>query len=111
MEPNTETLMVKQNEVMIGLLARLTIGSEHIRTTVTQKKRNPQGYIATYNALDGSTGVVEAAKMAGVDKSTMSSILKKWQSAGIIYDVSNSSKPAYKRVLEISVQGQPGDES
>lgn len=101
MAQNDGYLLSCQNEVIISLLANLSIGVERVRELVTEKKRNPEAYVKTYNALDGSIGVVEAAKIAGVDKSTMSSILKRWEANGIVYDSGAASKPEYRRILTI----------
>ncbi len=89
----------KQSEVMIYLLARLSIGIEQIKTVVTHKKRNPAAYVKAYNALTGSVGVVEAANIAKVVKGNMSTVLKRWEAEGIIYNVGTEHKPAYKHLL------------
>jgi len=94
-------IMVKQNEVVIALLARSTFGVKFIQDVVTKGKKDPQGYIRAYNGLDGSIGVTEAAKLAGVSQPTMTEILKSWESQGIIYNTGNSNRPAYRRLLPL----------
>lgn len=101
MEDNIASNMtlIKQSEVMLALLARLSIGIDQIRTVVTDKKRDPTAYVKAYNALTGSIGVTEVAKIARADKSNMSKVLKRWEAEGIVYDIGSQHKPFYKRVL------------
>lgn len=99
-----DDLVVKQNEVLIGLLARWTIGVDSIHETVAKGKKNPAAYIQAYNALTGSVGVTEAAKIAGVSKGTMSDTLKSWEEEGIVYDIGEPNRPLYKRLLVLPAQ-------
>jgi hypothetical protein len=92
-------ILIKQNEILISLLARSTIGAESIRQLVTGGKRNPAAYVKAYNALDGTIGVTEAAKVAGVSQPTMTVVLKSWEQQGIVYNVGESGRPLYKRLL------------
>ena len=103
-----DDLVAKQNEVLIGLLARSTIGVESIHQTVTKGKKNPAAYIEAYNALSGSVGVTQAAKIAGVSKGTMSDTLKSWEEEGIVYDVGEPNRPLYKRLLVLPAQSVRG---
>jgi hypothetical protein len=99
----------KQNEVLIALLARSTLGVRYVYETVTKGKRNPNAYIRAYNALRGKIGVTEAAKLAGVSLPTMSEILRSWEAQGIVYDVGESNRPLYKRLLGLPEKLGPGD--
>jgi hypothetical protein len=95
----SDDILVKQNEILIGLLARSTIGIDSIHDIVTRGKKDPGAYIKAYNALTGTLTVTAAAKIAGVSKGTMSETLSSWEGAGIIYDVGEPNRPMYKRLL------------
>jgi len=89
----------KQNEAIIALLARSVIGVKTIYEAVVRAKKDPAAYVRAYNALDGTIGVTEAAKVAGVTQGTMTPILKGWETQGIIYNAGDSRRPLYKRLL------------
>jgi len=91
----------RQNEVIISLLARNTLGVPAISKIVCSGKRNPQAYLKVYNSLDGSTGVTELAKAAGVTQPTMSVVLQSWEEQGIIYNTGTDAKPRYHRLLQL----------
>lgn len=91
----------RQNEAIIGLLARSTIGLAVILRAVCSGKRNPEAYRKVYNALDGSTGVTDLAKIAGVSQPTMSVVLQSWEEQGIVYNVGSERKPQYHRLLHL----------
>jgi hypothetical protein len=91
--------LARQNEVIIALLARSTIGLAEILKIVCGGKRNPEAYRKAYNALDGSTGVTHLARLAGVAQPTMSVILQSWEEQGIVYNVGTDRKPQYHRLL------------
>jgi hypothetical protein len=95
-------ILIKQNDVLIALLARSTLGIELIHGVVTKGKRNPEAYVDAYNALDGTIGVTDAAKVAKVSQPTMTEILKSWEAEGIVYNVGDARKPLYKRLLVLS---------
>ena len=100
--PDSKDTLIKQSEVMIGLLARLSIGVDHIKELVTDKKRNPAAYVKAYNALTSSLSVTDAARVAKSDQGNMSRILKRWEAEGIVYNVGTEHKPAYKHLLVLS---------
>jgi len=102
-------ILEKQNEVLIALLARSTLGVRYVYETVTKSKRNPKAYIKAYNSLRGTIGVTEAGKLAGVSPPTMSEILKSWEAQGIVYDVGESNRPLYKRILGLPEKLGPAD--
>jgi DNA-binding transcriptional ArsR family regulator len=99
-----DDIVVKQNEIVISLLARSAIGVDSILETVTKGKKNPAAYIRAYNALRGSLGVTEVAKIARVSKGTMSVTLSSWEEEGIVYDVGEANRPLYKRLLVLPAQ-------
>jgi hypothetical protein len=96
---NPEEIIVRQNDVMIGLLARTSPGTKTIRLIVTRGKRDPDAYVRLYNALDGALSVTECAKLAGVSPGTISPILRNWEEQGIVYDAGPKGKPLYKKLL------------
>ena len=69
----------QQNDVIIGLLARLVWSPEKIADMVTHGKRNPDAYRQVYNALDGATTGKALASMAGVTPPAISYLLKTWE--------------------------------
>jgi hypothetical protein len=100
----------RQNEIIIGLLARSTMGVPAISKIVCSGKRNPQAYLKVYNSLDGTTGVTELAKGAGVTQPTMSVVLQSWEEQGIIYNTGTDAKPRYHRLLHlppVKTEGKP----
>ncbi|HUF54651.1 MAG TPA: hypothetical protein VMR52_12885 [Dehalococcoidia bacterium] len=94
-------LSFKQTQAMIGLLARSTIGLATIFDTVTNNKKDPKAYVRVYNSLSGDLGVTGAANMAKVSKGTMSTTLSSWEAQGIVYDIGESGKPQYVRLLKL----------
>lgn len=94
-----EHILIKQNEILIALLARSHPGVESIVDIVTRGKKDPAAYVKAYNALDGTIGVTEAAKVAGVSQPNMTKVLKNWEGQGIIYNVGGAGRPLYKRLL------------
>lgn len=91
----------RQNEVIIGLLARSAFGVGTIYKIVCGGKRNPEAYRKAYNALRGTSGVTEVARLAGVSQPTMSVVLQSWEDQGIIYNVGTDRKPQYHRLLPL----------
>ncbi len=91
----------RQNEAMIGLLARQTLGVPIIYAIVTKAKKNPGSYVDVYNSLRGDLTVSGAAKMAKVKGPTMSVILSSWEAQGIVYDIGEEKKPQYVRLLKL----------
>jgi len=91
----------RQNEAIIGLLARSTLGVAAISKVVRSGKRNPQAYLNVYNSLDGATAVTELAKIAKVSQPTMSVVLQSWEEQGIIYNAGSDARPRYKRLLHL----------
>jgi hypothetical protein len=91
----------QQNEIIIGLLARLVWAPDKITGIVTNNKRNPEAYIRVYNALDGSKTGRQLASLADVAQPTMSVMLQSWLGEGIILNVGTDSQPKYKRLMRI----------
>lgn len=111
-EKEPHNVLVGQNEVIIALLARQIIGITQIFDVVTRSKKDPAAYVRAYNSLDGSLGVTDAGKIAGVSQPTMTGVLKTWERAGIVYNTGQQGRPLYRRLLvlplgdEYSVSGK-----
>lgn len=97
------TTLSEQNEVIISLLGRLAYPEEELKKIVTKKKQNPNAYIKAYNACDGSKGVTEIAKIAGVAQPTMTPILQYWKKLGIVYQVGKNYVKLYTLTEEKEV--------
>jgi hypothetical protein len=95
-------ILIKQNEAIIALLARSVIGAETIYQAVVRGKKNPAAYVRAYNALDGTIGVTDAAKVAGVSQPAMTPVLKDWEARGIVYNAGDFRRPLYRRLLALS---------
>src|SRR5690348_18238577 len=91
----------RQNEAIIALLARSSVGIPAITKAVCGGKRTPEAYRKVYNALNGLIGVTDLAKMAGVAQPTMTNILKSWYAKGIVYNLGTEKKPQYHRLLTL----------
>lgn len=102
MNSDTVAVLVAQNEVIIRLLARLSFPPHALNDIVTEKKgSSADSYLKVYNALDGNRGVVQLANLAQLDKSNLSKVLRRWEAAGIVYNVGGKSKPTYSHILPL----------
>lgn len=99
-----EEIMVRQNKVIISLLARQAIGVKEIGKLVTRGKKNPKAYLKGYNACDGTKSVSDLAEAIGVTPGTLSPILQDWEVKGVVYDVGNSNKPLYIKLIPLEEQ-------
>jgi hypothetical protein len=100
-QDETLTNIQRQNDVIIGLLARLVWTPEKLADIVSRGKRNPQAYRKVYNALDGiATGKLLASR-ASVSQPVMAVALKAWHELGIVANVGTDSQPRYKRLMLI----------
>jgi hypothetical protein len=72
------TSIQHQNEIIIGLLARLVWTPEKITAIVTGGKRNPDAYRSVYNAMDGEKTGIQLAAIAGVTQPAISYTLQSW---------------------------------
>lgn len=93
--------ILRQNEAIIGLLARLVWTPEKLAEIVSRGKRNPQAYLKVYNSLDGTITGTRLASAAGVSQPAMAVALKAWQELGIVLNVGTESQPRYKRLMPI----------
>lgn len=95
------TNIQRQNDIIIGLLARLVWTPERLAEIVSRGKRNPKAYRKVYNALDGTTTGKELASQARVTQPAMAVALKAWHEIGIVTNVGSDSQPRYKRLMPI----------
>jgi hypothetical protein len=95
------TNIQRQNDVIIGLLARLVWTPEKLAEIVARGKRNPGAYRKIYNLLDGNSTGKDLARRAGVSQPVMSIALKAWHELGIVTNVGTESQPRYKRLMPI----------
>jgi DNA-binding MarR family transcriptional regulator len=93
--------IIYQNEIIICLLGRIAFSEEKIRKIVILKKRNPEKYVAGYNACDGNHSLSEIAKIVGVKAPTLSPILAEWEEIGIVREVEKSGGKFYKKLFSI----------
>jgi predicted transcriptional regulator len=93
--------LIKQNEILISLIGRVSFKKEEIGDIVTKKKQNPGKYIEGYNACDGSHTVTELARIVGVKPPTLSPILQEWEELGIIFEVERPKGKFYKKLFPI----------
>lgn len=93
----------RQNEVIIGLLARSNIGIEVIHHIVTsgKKKGKPENFVLAYNALNGSTTIGELAEIVGITQQGMASVLQTWEEEGIVYKFGTASQTRYVGLLKL----------
>jgi hypothetical protein len=91
----------RQNETIIALLARSTLGLPAISQIVCSGKRNPKAYLKVYNSLNGEKNVTELARLAAVSKQAMSGVLQYWEEQGIIYNIGTEAKPRYRSLLHL----------
>ncbi len=100
-QDETLTNIQRQNDLIIGLLARLVWTPEKLADIVSRGKRNPQAYRKVYNALDGIATGKHLASRASVSQPAMAVALKGWHELGIVVNVGTDSQPRYKRLMSI----------
>lgn len=93
------TLIQRQNEIVIGLLARMIWTPAQLMEIVIRGKKNPEAYIDVYNALDGNATGTSLAKLAGVTQQSISYVLQGWEAEGIVANVGSVAQPRYRRVM------------
>jgi hypothetical protein len=99
------SLLEKQNQVIISLLARSTIGKEHIASMVTsgKKKGKARDYLRAYNALDGSKSITEIANIVGVTKQNMAQVMQTWEDEGIVYNAGTASRSSFYGLMRLPI--------
>lgn len=96
-------ILVHQNKVIISLLARSTLGVEHITKIVTgwKKKGKAEDYLRVYNALDGSKTIADLAKIVGISPQALGQVLQKWIEDGIVYRSGSAGNSRYFGLLKL----------
>ncbi|MFQ5909411.1 MAG: hypothetical protein ACE5IJ_01665 [Thermoplasmata archaeon] len=93
--------LIRQNEVIVSLLGRLSFKPEEIREIVAAGKKNPEKYIEGYNACDGTRTQTDISKVIGVSQGTLSPIIREWEEIGIVYQVARPKGSFYKKLYPI----------
>jgi hypothetical protein len=93
--------IVKQNDAIIGLLARMIWKPEELVQLLTVGKKRPEGYPAVYNALDGEKTGKQLAELAGVTQQSISALLQTWQDEGYVLNFGTQGLPKYKRLMRV----------
>lgn len=101
MKDDDTSQLIRQNEVIISLLGRLSFKPDEIRKIVSKGKQNPDRYIEGYNACDGTRTQKEISKVIGVSPGTLAPIIREWDEIGIVYDVVRPNGKFYKRLFPI----------
>ena len=105
--------LYEQNSTIISLLGRLAFPEDALKKIIMRKKQNPSAYVRAYNAFDGTKGVTEIAKIAGVSQPTMTSILQSWKRIGIVYQTNKTYMKLYSlsEDREVEKNDQAGRDS
>ena len=93
--------IVSRLDIIISLLARSGFSDEDVRRVIVQGKQNPARYIKAYHAMDGSLGVTQLSKIAGVTQSAMSQVIGTWETSGIAVNVGTKHSPNYRKLFTI----------
>jgi hypothetical protein len=98
------TRLERQNEVIIELLARSTLGIEYIEGVVTggKKQQRRDKFVRAYNSLDGNKTVTQIAEIIGGSRQAASKVLQLWAIKGVVYDVGEEGRPMYVGLLKLS---------
>jgi hypothetical protein len=92
----------QQNETIIALLARLVWTPEKLVAMVmVNRKKDPEGYVSVYNALDGEKTGKQLGEIAGVSQQAIAYVLAGWLEDGIVLNVGTDSLPKYRRLMKL----------
>ena len=106
-EDNALGNIQRQNDIIIGLLARMIWTPHRVAEIVTRGKKNPDAYRKIYNSLDGNTTGKSLAPVANVTQQAISYVLQAWEEEGIVVNVGEES-PRYKRLMVIPATTKKG---
>ena len=101
LEKHMESIL-KQNEIIISLLGRMTFTENAIIEIIGKNKQRSKNYLGGYNACDGEHSLSEIAEVIGVTKGTLSPILSKWEKMGIIYEIEKKGGKFYKKLFYVN---------
>lgn len=101
-----QNIIERQNQVIIALLARSTLGVDYISKIITsgKKKGSANNFIVAYNALDGNQSLTDIAKQIGTSKQNLSQIVQTWEEKGIVFNVGTDSRRVYMGLLKLPVK-------
>jgi hypothetical protein len=92
----------QQNETIIALLARLVWTPEKlVEMLMANRKKDPEGYVSVYNALDGEKTGKQLGEIAGVSQQAIAYVLAGWLEDGIVLNVGTDSLPKYRRLMKL----------
>jgi hypothetical protein len=92
----------QQNETIIALLARLVWTPEKlVEMVMANRKKDPEGYVSVYNALDGEKTGKQLGEIAGVSQQAIAYVLAGWLEDGIVLNVGTDSLPKYRRLMKL----------
>ena len=99
-EDETEEV-VRQNELIISLLGRIAFKNNELKSMVTKGSKKPKQMTRAYNLGDGTTGVTEIARKAGVAQPSLTNAIDKWERLGIIFKKKKGKEVLPLRLFEI----------
>lgn len=92
----------QQNETIIALLARVVWTPEKlVEMVMANRKKDPEGYVSVYNALDGEKTGKQLGEIAGVSQQAIAYVLAGWLEDGIVLNVGTDSLPKYRRLMKL----------
>ncbi len=92
----------QQNETIIALLARLVWTPEKlVEMVMANRKKDPEGYVSVYNALDGEKTGKQLGEIVGVSQQAIAYVLAGWLEDGIVLNVGTDSLPKYRRLMKL----------
>ena len=92
----------QQNDTIIALLARLVWTPEKlVEMVMANRKKDPEGYVSVYNALDGEKTGKQLGEIAGVSQQAIAYVLAGWLEDGIVLNVGTDSLPKYRRLMKL----------
>ncbi len=92
----------QQNETIIALLGRPVWTPEKlVEMVMANRKKDPEGYVSVYNALDGEKTGKQLGEIAGVSQQAIAYVLAGWLEDGIVLNVGTDSLPKYRRLMKL----------
>jgi hypothetical protein len=95
-------ILLFQNEMLITLIARLVWTPEKlVEMVMANRKKDPEGYVSVYNALDGEKTGKQLGEIAGVSQQAIAYVLAGWLEDGIVLNVGTDTLPKYRRLMRL----------
>ena len=98
--PTTDDLL----RVLIVMAGRLAVPPDQLRNIVSPT--GSQKYIEAYNLCDGTRGLSDVARVAGLDKSNLNKSLSRWVDAGVVFKVGGA--PNLLHIYRLSLPTSQG---